>query len=276
MKNNNFKFNKFFNFEKENSNENRFSYVIISLFSFTYKIVSDTIEALYELFCIIIMNSHEIWEYFLNRVLTFYIYLTGFFLNALLDIYDHWFKESTEAIVEYPLFNFITFTLISLLYFGYFIDDAELMLFFSCTLVVLFVSFYVNKVVDSVLEEYSNSLILSLFEKFSIQIEAYVFEKEMYKRILILDDFLLYSVIFLENQLSEYIKLQANLFSYHYSKIVEANIISDGEEILNKSHFNALVSITELEKFVISYLILELVSEDYDIKNEDLGLLIFF
>jgi len=266
------KFNKFFNFEKENSNENKFSYVIISLFSYTYKIISDTIEALYELFCIIIMNSHEIWEYFLNKVITFYFNATHFFLSALLNIYDQWLKESIEAIIEYPLFNTIVFTLISLFYFGYFIDDAELMLFFSCTLVVLFVSFYVNSTLDAMLEEYSNSLIFSLFEKFSIQVEAYVFEKEIYNRLVILDEFLLSSVVFVENQLSEYVKLQSNLFSYHFTKMVESNIIADGEEILSKSHFDALVSMVELEKFVLSYLILELVSEDYDVNSDELGL----
>jgi len=269
---NTFKSNKFFNFEKENSNENLFSYVIISLFSYTYKIISDTIEALYELFCIIIMNSHEIWEYILNKIITFYFHLTHFFLSPLLNIYDHWFKEAIESIIEYPLFNVLTFTLISLFYFGYFLDDAELMLFFSCTLLVLFVSFYINKVIDSMLEEYSNSLILSLFEKFSIQVEAYVFEKEIHRRLVILDEFLLYSVVFIENQLSEYVKLQSNLFSYHYAKTVESNIIADGEELLNKFHFDALVSLVELEKFVISYLMLELVSEDYDIKSDELGL----
>jgi hypothetical protein len=133
--------------------------------------------------------------------------------------------------------------------------------------VVLVAGSYVNEILDNILEEYSTNIIFSLFEKFSIQIEAYTFEKEMGARLKLLDEFLFHSVIFVEQQLSAYADLQNSLFSYHYSKVVEANIISDAEELFTKNHLEALTSFLELEKFVITYLIFELLGDEYEISN---------
>lgn len=249
---------RFFNFE---TSKVKYLQVFTSFFSFSYKSFVSFFDAFFpqlEEFYAFITAYFRV----VVQLVVIPIYeLTGKILESLKNVYEGFLN----TLIDFPLFNFIIFSTLSLISFGYFIDDAELILFFSCTLVVLIIGSYVNELVDTTLEEYSTSIIFSLFERLSIQLDSYIFEKEMNNRLRILDEFLFYSVIFVEQQLQEYTSLQSSLFSYHYSKIIESNVIADGEEFFSKEHVEALTNFLELEKFVSSYLIFELLNEEYEI-----------
>lgn len=255
---NSFNWQRFFNFE---SVKIKYFDIFTSFFPFAYKSFVSFFDDLFiqvqEIYAFITAYFRVVTQLF---VITSYV-LSGKIIESFVNVYNHFL----EILVDFPLFNFITFTVLSLTCFGYFTDDAELMLFFSCISVIFFIGSYINEVLNTTLEEYATSIIFSLFEKFSIQLEAHIFETEINNRLRILDDFLFCSVIFIEQQLSEYSRSQNELFSYHYSKIIESNILSDAEEHFTKEHIDALVSFVELEKFVTTYLIFELLSDEYEI-----------
>ncbi len=261
---NSYNWQRFFNFEGPKV---KYFQIFLSFFPFAYKRFVSFFDEFF-------IQTEEVIVFFIAfnttifRVVTQIVVipvheLTGKIIEGFENVYNH----LLETLIDFPLFNFLIFSTLSLICFGYFVDDAELMLFFSCTLVVLIAGSYINELLDSILEEYSTSIIFSLFEKFSIQVEACAFEKEINTRLKLLDEFLFYSVIFVEQQLSEYTNLQNVLFSYHYSKVVESNIVSDAEELFTKDHLEALTNFLELEKFVITYLIFELLSDEYEISN---------
>ncbi len=249
---------RFFNFE---TSKIKYLQIFLSFFSFSYKSFVSFFDGFFPYLNEFYVFINAYFRVVVQLVVLPIYDLTGKILESLKNVYENFLN----TLIDFPLFNFLIFFTLSLISFGYFIDDAELMLFFSCTLVVLIIGSYVNELIDTTLEEYSTSIVFSLFEKLSIQIDSYIFEKEMNNRLRILDEFLFYSTIFVEQQLQEYSNLQNLLFSYHYSKIAESNILADGEEHFTAEHLEALTNFLELEKFVSSYLIFELLNEEYEI-----------
>lgn len=255
---------RFFNFE---SPKVKYFQIFLSFFPFAYKRFVSFFDEFF-------LQTEEVLIFFIAfnttifRVVTQIVVIPVHELTGkIIEGFENVYNNLLETLIDFPLFNFLIFSTLSLICFGYFVDDAELILFFSCTLVVLIGGSYINEVLDNTLEEYSTSIIFALFEKFSIQVEAYTFENEMNTRLKLIDEFLFYSVIFVEQQLSEYTSMQNTLFVHHYSKITEANIIADGEEFFNKNHLEALTNFLELEKFVLTYLVFELLNDEYEISN---------
>jgi hypothetical protein len=181
------------------------------------------------------------------------------FVYSIYSFFKYVCEDCYHSILKSPFFNFTISFVVFLFYIGYFTNDAELILFFSCLLVIFIATFSVSKTIDAIMEEYSINIINILSERYFVQEEIFSFEKEMFTRAQLLDDFILYSTIFVEQQISQYVSLQTNLFSYHYSKIIESNLILDGEEMFTQEHLNSLLSFIELEKFIISYLIFDLI-----------------
>lgn len=253
-----FNSNRFFNFHAPRV---KYFDVFLSFFPFAYKSFVSFFDDLFiqvqEIYAFITAYFRVVTQLF---VITSYI-LSGKIIESFVNVYNHFL----DTLIDFPLFNFITLTVTSLICLGYFVNDAELMLFFSCVLVIFIIGSYVNEILNTTLEEYSTSIVLSLFEKLSIQLDSYVFEKEMNNRLRILDEFLFYSAIFVEQQLSLYTGMQASLFSYHYSVITESNLVSEAEDHFTSEHIEALTAFVELEKFVATYLIFELLNDDYDL-----------
>lgn len=254
---NNFKNN--FNFNKSNlKNNSSINYNIF--FEFFFNNFFGILNKFFSIFYIFLKNLFIFIFYFKNEFFNFSKF-SSFFNNFIKIIKAFILSENT-------IFNnLFIFTFFSLIFFEFFNEDPEILLFFSCTFCVFFIGSYISKILDNMLESYSNSILDTAIESFILQLDNYTIESDMNRRFKILDNFILYSLVFIEKNLIDHFNSQINIFSYKYTKIIESNFISEAERFFCQDHFNSLIFVIQLEKFVFSYIILDLISTEFELSE---------